>query len=486
MAQISAYKVSASPHKTGKDTTRRLMLDVLIALAPCLAAGVVFYGLWALLLVVICMATCFASEQLCNLIRRKPFTFDFSALVTGLILGLNLPPRAPWYIPVIGGVFAIVLVKMLFGGLGKNFANPAATARVFLLLAYSGVMTSWIGADISGNFLAVDGTTSATYLGGGAAAFADSFLGVRGYWGQVLQLLFGYTGGSIGETCVPAIAAGFVYLTVRRVIDWRIPLSYLLTAAVMALICYGDAGEILLQLLSGGLLFGAVFMATDYATSPKWRYNRILYGIGLGIVTMLIRAFGTYPEGVSLAILIMNLLVPLMDKYILPVRFGELTKRGKPRPEIMKWTMRALCLAMALSLVVAVPVLATREEPFEPVYVQSYTQDESGSYVFEVTGGAYLAEYDYTQELAYTVTIAPETGRVSTIVPVRQSTMGYEAYLEFFVGKTEAEIAGLTDLTDPEEAPTDGTSSATVTNTALRAMVLECFEVMERAEAGNG
>ena len=130
-------------------------------------------------------------------------------------------------------------------------------------------MTSWIGADVSGNFLAVDGTTSATYLGGGAAAFADSFLGVRGYWGQVLQLLFGYTGGSIGETCVLAIAAGFVYLTVRRVIDWRIPLSYLLTAAVMALICYGDAGEILLQLLSGGLLFGAVFMATDYATSPS-------------------------------------------------------------------------------------------------------------------------------------------------------------------------------------------------------------------------
>ena len=151
----------------------------------------------------------------------------------------------------------------------------------------------------------------------------------------------------------------------------------------------------------------------------------------------------------------------------------------------MKWTMRALCLAMALSLVVAVPVLATREEPFEPVYVQSYTQDESGSYVFEVTGGAYLAEYDYTQELAYTVTIAPETGRVSTIVPVRQSTMGYEAYLEFFVGKTEAENAGLTDLTDPEERPRtalrrDGH------DTALRAMVLECFEVMERAEAGNG
>ena len=479
MAQISAYKVSASPHKTGKDTTRRLMLDVLIALAPCLVAGIVFYGLWALLLVVICMATCFASEQLCNLIRRKPFTFDFSALVTGLILGLNLPPRAPWYIPVIGGVFAIVLVKMLFGGLGKNFANPAATARVFLLLAYSGVMTSWIGADISGNFLAVDGTTSATYLGGGAAAFADSFLGVRGYWGQVLQLLFGYTGGSIGETCVPAIAAGFVYLTVRRVIDWRIPLSYLLTAAVMALICYGDAGEILLQLLSGGLLFGAVFMATDYATSPKWRYNRILYGIGLGIVTMLIRAFGTYPEGVSLAILIMNLLVPLMDKYILPVRFGELTKRGKPRPEIMKWTMRALLCAMALALAVAVPVLATRPlPPFTPQYVQSYEREDA-AYRFETAGSAYIMD-GYSQELAFTVYIDPASGTVTKIEPVKQSTKGYTAELAFFIGRTRAQIEGLTDLS------TDATTSATRTNTALKAMVLECFEVMERAEAGNG
>ena len=181
MAEITAYKVSASPHKTGNDTTRRMMLDVLIALLPCLVAGVVFYGLWSLLLVAVCMVTCFASEQLFNLVRKKPFTFDLSALVTGLILGLNLPPRAPWYIPIIGGVFAIVLVKMLFGGLGKNFANPAATARVFLLLAYSGVMTSWIGADVSGNILAGDVATSATYLGGGTAALADSFLGVRGY-----------------------------------------------------------------------------------------------------------------------------------------------------------------------------------------------------------------------------------------------------------------------------------------------------------------
>ena len=177
---------------------------------------------------------------------------------------------------------------MLFGGLGKNFANPAATARVFLLLAYSGVMTSWIGADISGNFLAVTGTTSATYLGGGAAAFADSFLGVRGYWGSAAAPVRLYGRQHRGDVRARD-RRGFVYLTVRRVIDWRIPLSYLLTAAVMALICYGDAGEILLQLLSGGLLFGAVVHGDGLCDFPKWRYNRILYGIGLGIVTMLIR-----------------------------------------------------------------------------------------------------------------------------------------------------------------------------------------------------
>ena len=257
MAEISNYKVAAAPHRLDSSNTRKIMLDVLIALLPCLVCGVVFFGLYSLLLVVICAATCFVSEQVYNLIRKKPLTFDLSALVTGLILGLNLPPRAlilglnlppraPWYIPVIGGVFAIIVVKMLFGGLGKNFANPAATARVFLLLAYSSLMTQYIGADISGNLLSTDAVTAPTYLGGGTAALAGEFWGVRDYWGYVLQLLFGYVGGCIGETCKVAILAGAVYLIARRVIDWRIPLVYILTAAVMVLACYGSASEILL------------------------------------------------------------------------------------------------------------------------------------------------------------------------------------------------------------------------------------------------
>lgn len=476
MAEITKYKVSAAPHTADGGTTRRIMLDVLIALLPCLVCGVLFFGLYSLLLVVLSCIACFVSEQIFNLIRKKPLTFDLSALVTGLILGLNLPQRAPWYLPLIGGVFAIVVVKMLFGGLGKNFANPAATARVFLLLAYSAAMTQYIGADISGNMLATDVTTAPTYLGGGTAALAGSFLGVEGYWGNVLQLLFGYVGGSIGETCKLAVLAGGVYLVARRVIDWRIPVVYLLTAAVMVLACYQSASEILLQLLSGGLLFGAVFMATDYATSPKWRYNRVLYAVGLGVITVLIRRFGAYPEGTSLAILIMNLLVPVMDHYILPVRFGQLTKRGKRKPQVMVWCMRALCIAMAAALAVGVPAVryAESQRPRQIdlsgtyAYVTRLERAANGECTFTVEGGAYIMD-GYTQSLEFLVTLDGAGERVIDIEPVTQSTMGYTAELSFFEGQTYESILSRTDL------GTDAETSATKTNTALRAMVLECF-----------
>ena len=174
-------------------------------------------------------------------------------------------------------------------------------------------------------------------------------------------------------------APSIFYLIARRVIDWRIPLVYILTAAVMVLACYGSASEILLQLLSGGMLFGAVFMATDYATSPKWRYNRILYAVGLGVITVLIRRFGTYPEGTSLAILIMNLLVPIMDKFLLPVRFGQTTKAGKPYPQVMKWGMRGVSLALVLALAVAAPLTlaAERRRPVETELPAAYRYVQS-------------------------------------------------------------------------------------------------------------
>ena len=474
MAEISNYKVAASPHELDNASTRRIMLDVLVALLPCVVCGTLFYGLYALLLVVICTAVCFLAEQIFNLARRKPFTFDCSALVTGVILGLNLPPRAPWYIPVIGGVFAIVIVKMLFGGLGKNFANPAATARVFLLLAYSTVMAQYIGADISGNMLGLptDVVTAPTYLSGGTSALADSFWGVSGYAGYVLQLLFGYTGGSIGETCAVAILAGGVYLTARRVIDWRIPVVYVLTAAVMVLACYQSAAEIPLQLLSGGLLFGAVFMATDYATSPKWRYNRILYAVGLGVLTVIIRRFGAYPEGTSLAILIMNLLVPVMDRFILPVRFGQRTKKGRPMPRVAQWTALGLCGAMILALVIAVPVVAYTEVSIRGgtySYIQDVSRNLKGEYVFSVRGVANISEFNYQQKVAFRVTLDGAGERVTDVEPIEQSTMGYTAELSLFEDKTYEEIVALTDL------GTDAALSATHTNEALRAMILECF-----------
>lgn len=473
MAEISNYKVAASPHSLDPSNTRRIMLDVLIALLPCLVCGVVFFGLYSLLLVVICVLACFLSEQIYNLIRKKPFTFDLSAFVTGLILGLNLPPRAPWYIPVIGGVFAIIVVKMLFGGLGKNFANPAATARVFLLLAYSTIMTQYIAPDVAGNILSADLVTAPTYLGGGTAALAEEFWGVQGYWGYVLQLLFGFVGGSIGETCKLAVLAGGAYLIARRVVDWRIPLVYLLTAAVMVLACYGSASEILLQLLSGGMLFGAVFMATDYATSPKWKYNRIIYAVGLGVLTVLIRRFGTYPEGTSLAILIMNLFVPIMDKYLLPVRFGQTTKAGKAYPQVVKWGTRGLCAALALSLAVAVPLVNYTEVSLTAgtyTYIQNVRRNFGGGYEFTVQGEAYLSEHDYTQPLEYIVKLDGAGERVTEIVPVTQSTMGFVAELSYFEGQTYEQI-----VSRDSWKGTDTKTSATRTNLKLKDMVIECF-----------
>lgn len=474
MAEINQYKVACSPHKLDGATTRRVMLDVLIALLPCLVCGVVFFGLYALMLVVICVAACFASEQVYNLIRKKPFTTDLSALVTGVILGLNLPPRAPWYIPVVGGVFAIVIVKMLFGGLGKNFANPAAAGRVFLLLAYGSAMTSFIGADIAGNILSADVTTGATYLGGGVGALADGFLGAEGYWGYVLQLFLGKVGGSIGETSALAVLIGGGYLIARRVIDWRIPLVYLLTAAAMALLCYGSANEILLQLFSGGLMFGAFFMATDYATSPKWKYNRVLYAFGLGVITVLIRRFGSYPEGTSLAILFMNLLVPAMDRFLVPVRFGQTTKKGAPKPQVMKWAMRGLCLVLALAIAVAAPLVSYTEVAFykgDYAYIQSVSRDFSGKYVFDVKGTAELGKF--SQPLEYEIQADAKSQKVVGIRPITQSTKGYVAELSFFEGKTYDEIVALKDLS------TDAQTSATYTNIALKNMIVECFSALD-------
>lgn len=492
MAEISNYRVESSPHKVGNQSVRRIMLDVIIALLPCVVCGVVFYGLYSLMLVAICVVTCFASEQIFNLIRKKPITTDLSAIVTGIILGLNLPPRVEWYIPIIGGVFAIVIVKMLFGGIGKNFANPAATARVFLLLAYGSMGTQYIAANV-GNMLLGDVATSATFLSGGVAVLKSSFLGVEGYWGQVLQLLFGYIGGSIGETCALAIIVGAVYLIIRRVIDWKIPVVYIATSALMVLIFYQSASQILLQLLSGGLMFGAVFMATDYSTSPKWEYNRILYAVGLGFLTVLIRRFGAYPEGVSLAILIMNIFVPLMDRYIMPVRFGQTNKNGKLTLPIFKYAMLILCAVGVLSFVIATPIVAVKEAnapkyqtlngAINYAHVQSIQKETpANDYLITVKGIAGIP-YEtgegtaiYEQNLEYVIRIDGETYKIEKIETVTESTMGYVLNKELFVGKNLLDIQNLTD--------SDLTTSATYTAKEFKEMAIESYHALNDVGVG--
>ena len=358
MADLSkTFKVSASPHMIGKDTNRRIMLDVLIALLPSFIAGIIFFGLNAVYTVVVCMLLCYVSEQIFNLCLKKSLTTDLSCLVTGMILGLILPPKTPWYIPVVGSIFAIIFIKMLFGGVGKNIANPAATARVFLLLAFSAAMGSYLIPKVD-DFVHIDGTTAPTYLGGGYANLEQTFMGVSGYWGYILQLLFGHMGGSIGETSAIAICIGCAYLMIRKVIDWRIPISFITSSALMTLICYQTAYDVLPQLLSGGLLFGAVFMATDYATCPKYKHNRVLFGIFIGFMTIVLRKYSNYPESVSFVIILANLFVPLLDRFILPLRFGQTNKRGKVYRDIYGMTMQWIIPVFLVIIIIFVSAFA--------------------------------------------------------------------------------------------------------------------------------
>ena len=304
------YNVSVSPHVREQSTTQSIMRDVIIALLPILAFGVYHFGIGALQVIIISVVTCVIGEILFDLAVKKPVTvFDGSAVVTGLILAINLPATAIWWMPVLGGLFAIVAVKMLFGGLGQNFMNPALAARCFLLISFSGRMTDFT----------MDGVSSATPL---AAMKA-------GELPDLLSLFLGFHGGCIGEVSALAIFAGGIYLIVKKVISVRIPLTYILsTAAFILLINLINGGDIstnylLAQVLSGGLLVGAFFMATDYATSPITPKGQLLYGILLGLFTALFRTVGSSAEGVSYAIIICNLLVPLIENITIPKPFGS-------------------------------------------------------------------------------------------------------------------------------------------------------------------
>ena len=312
---MAKFIVSSSPHISTTFTTRKMMLDVIIALIPATIASVLLYGFYPLCMMILCVGTCVFAEWLFNVIgKRFQSVGDLSAVVTGMILSLNLPPVVPFYVPIVGGFFAIVVVKMLFGGIGKNFANPAITARIFLLLCWTG--GNAVNVDISA-------ITSATPLAGVKNSISTGANPAEGL--SALDMFLGRIGGSAGEVSTLAILIGGVYLLIRRVIDWRIPALYIGSVVVFTAIFFAKSeyiGEyIWTYLLGGGLMFGAFFMATDYATSPKSCLAVVIYGVGLGFLTVIFRKFGTMNEGVSFAILLMNVLTPLLDK-IMPRVFG--------------------------------------------------------------------------------------------------------------------------------------------------------------------
>lgn len=308
------------------------MQDVLIALAPSMLVAVYFYGLSAIKLLLVAVIACMGAEFLIQkyLMRTKVTVTDLSAAVTGVLLALNLPPTAPWWVIVIGSVVAIGVAKMTFGGLGHNIFNPALVGRVFLLISFPVIMTDWT-VPSSWFRPGVDAVTGATPL-----ALIKEGLAQGQTVEQILsanpdlsygQMLFARAGGSAGEASALAIILGFVYLLIRRVIRPHIPVTIILTVAVMSgifwLIDPSQYTDPLFNILTGGVLLGSVFMATDYVTSPMTAKGMVIYGIGIGIITVLIRFFGSYPEGVSFAILIMNSIVPLLNKYIKPARFGK-------------------------------------------------------------------------------------------------------------------------------------------------------------------
>ncbi len=318
----SKYIVSSSPHIHTDESVSSIMTDVLIALIPASICGIYFFGIRAVAVILTAMAACVLSEFLFQKLMKKRVTVrDCSALVTGLLLALNLPPTIPLWMVVIGSVFAIVVVKQLYGGLGKNFMNPALAARCFMLIAWAQAMTTYSHPN------AVDVISSATPL---AILNGTS----QGDIPSLLQTFLGYTSGCIGETSSAMLLVGFLYLLIKKVISIRIPLTLVLSFGILMFLFGNNPTNnsqfvfTLLHITSGGLMLGSIFMATDYVTTPTTPLGQIIFALGCGILTFVIRRFGSYPEGTSFAIILMNLVTPIIDSAIIPRRFGEVKKNA--------------------------------------------------------------------------------------------------------------------------------------------------------------
>lgn len=327
--------VSLSPHDYGKDSVKKIMYGVVFAMIPALAVSVYFFGLGAIKVNAIAIAACVFFEWFFQkvFIKGKPTIVDGSAIVTGMLLAFNVPSNLPWWIVVIGALVAIGIGKMSFGGLGNNPFNPALVGRVFLLISFPVQMTAWPVTKVL-NFALTDAETGATPLaivkeglknGEGFSTIMDSM--PHSY----ADMFMGQMGGSLGEISAIALLIGGLYMLFRKIITWHIPVSILGTVAIFTGILYGINSEAyadpMFHLLTGGLMLGAIFMATDMVTSPMTPKGMLVYGVGIGVITVLIRVWGAYPEGVSFAILIMNAVVPLINNWAKPKRFGETIKK---------------------------------------------------------------------------------------------------------------------------------------------------------------
>ncbi len=316
--------VSASPHIHSPETTTGVMGDVIISLLPALVMAVVWFGSRALVLTAVCIGTAVLAEWVSRRVMKRPNTLgDLSAVVTGLILALNLPATLPLWMAAIGSIVAIVVVKQMFGGIGQNFVNPAMTARIILMVSFPTAMARWTAPLASA--WSADAVTTATPM---ASLAASSGGNLSADLPSLWQMLVGYHGGSMGEVCALALLVGGVYLIIRRVISPIIPAAYIGTVAVWMLLAgHGDLRFVAYELLGGGLLLGAFFMATDYATSPITAKGKWIFGIGCGIITSVIRLYGSLPEGVSFSIILMNILVPHIERLTLPRAFGAEKKK---------------------------------------------------------------------------------------------------------------------------------------------------------------
>lgn len=309
MEETKKLTISANPHIKDKDNVKKIMWYVIIALMPATITGIYFFKARALLLIILSVVSAAATELIIQKLTKKPVTIkDGSAVLTGLLLALILSPLVPWWMVIIGSIFSITIAKQLFGGLGHNIFNPALAGRVFLTAAWPAMMTKW---------LLIDGTTGATPLG---------LLKLEGVKTGYMQLFLGNIGGCIGETSAVALLVGAAFLFYKKVIDWRIPSAYIGTAFVFALIFGQDP---IFHLLAGGLLIGAFFMATDYVTSPITNNGKLIFGFGCGFLTIILRLFSGYPEGVMFSILLMNAAAPLIDRFTIPKPFGY----KKPKKE---------------------------------------------------------------------------------------------------------------------------------------------------------